>query len=268
MSTKTTAEAPKKLVVNKALRVLEISRLQTDPSYQREVKRGHKKIVTGYNDTAFGVPLVAERANGSLFIVDGLQRISAVRAMEWKTVRCEVFASEGVEHEAAVFQLINGGRIKLTAADMFRSGLAADNPLHWSIKRTVEACGYTLHLWRGGRNNNATGAKARELTCLSTLVSIAEKEGLECIQFVLNTVAACWPEDRTALGHKMFGGLRRFWSRHEGKVDTGRLWARLKTVTAQKVLYAAAQATIANNVDGAIADVIEKLYQKRSVRSC
>jgi hypothetical protein len=69
------------LVVKSALRVVKLSDLSVDQSYQREVKSGHKSIVSDFNEEALGVPLVGQRSDGSLWIVDGLQRVTALKKL-------------------------------------------------------------------------------------------------------------------------------------------------------------------------------------------
>src|SRR5262249_39485041 len=108
--TTTKAEARERLGVKAAVREGPLEMLKSDPTYQRDVKRGHKKIVADFNETALGVPLVGEREKGTLWIVDGLQRITALRKLNWTHVKAEVFASKGPEHEAEIYRIINGNR--------------------------------------------------------------------------------------------------------------------------------------------------------------
>lgn len=248
------------LVVKSALRVVKLADLSVDQSYQREVKTGHKSIVSDFNEEALGVPLVGQRSDGSLWVVDGLQRVTALKKLGRTTVRAEVFASKGGEHEAEVFRLVNLNRTKLTVQERFRALLASHDPMAWKVKEAVESCGYKLRL-RGGRQS---GGERSELTCISTLMFLSTlKGGMESIKFALLAAKEGWPGDLVGTHHLMVSGLAIFYGRHEGVVDLDRLYPRLRTITPQKVLYAAGQASISGNKGHAVADVLEKVYRKR-----
>lgn len=263
-----------RLVTKSALRVVELERLQTDSSYQREVKAKHKKIVSEFNEDALGIPLVGEREDGSLWIVDGLQRKTALVKMGRKTVRAEVFASRGPEHEAEVFKLVNLNRTKLNQGEQFKALLAAHDPTAWEIKKVVEECGYTLTLSAtgmtgkrraGGMTNDDKASK--QVSCFNTLRWAYQYCGIESIRFALTVVDKAWPGDRLNTYQIMFGGLCVFYQRRDGVVDLDRLIPRMQSVTAQKVLYAASQNQIGNSKQQAVADVMEKVYNKRLPRN-
>ena len=93
----------KMLTTERALRIVAVADLQVDPSYQRCVKPNHKKIARDFDPNALGVPLVGQREDHSLWIVDGQQRVEALKLLGKVNVRVEVFASKGPEHEAHVF---------------------------------------------------------------------------------------------------------------------------------------------------------------------
>jgi hypothetical protein len=172
-----------------------------------------------------------------------------------------VFASKGGEHEAEVFRLVNLNRTKLSVQERFRALLASHDEMAWKVKEIVESCGYKLRL-RGGRKQGGDG---NELTCISTLMFLATlKGGMGSIKFALFAAREGWPGDPVGTHHLMVSGLAIFYNRHQGVVDLDRLYPRLKTVTPQKILYAAGQASISGNKGHAIADVLEKVYRKRT----
>ncbi len=254
------------MVVKKALRVVKLESLQVDPSYQRGVKPKHKKIISDFNESALGVLLVGEREDSSLWLVDGLQRKTALEKMKWTETRCEVFASEGPEHEAEIFRLVNLGRTNLTTRESFRSMLTEGHPLAWLIKEAVESCGGKLHL-DGGRPADSKGATARAVTCLSTLVRHAAVNGAEPIKFAITTAYECWPDDRMGINNRMIGGLCCWWKQKDGVIDLERLYPRLKSITPHKIMYAAAMTSLSGNTDFSNAEQIEKVYRLRRVKS-
>src|SRR5688572_29909905 len=124
----------KKLVTKSALRTVDLDLLAVDSAYQRDVRHGHKKIIADFNDQALGIPLIGEREDSTLWIVDGLQRITALKALGKTKARVEVFASKGIEHEAEVFKLVNLNRTKLKPVEEFKALLAAHDKESWDIK--------------------------------------------------------------------------------------------------------------------------------------
>ena len=256
------ATKSKRTVVKGALKVLKIADLQVDPSYQREVKAKHKKIVAEFNAEALGIPVVGERSDGSLWIVDGLQRITALKLLEKRDVRAEVFASRGAEHEAEVFKLINMNRTKLSPTEEFRALLTAHDEAAWRIKNVCEANGFAVVLSKTtGRNPDKAST---ELTCINTLRHAEAEHGTESIEFALKVAKAAWPGDPLGTYHYIIGGLVIFFARHDSVVDMERLVPRLGTTTPQKIIYTAHQMTIGTGGRGGqVADIIEKFYRKR-----
>ena len=250
----------KKLVTKSALRILDIETLQVDPSYQRDVKPRHRRIVSDYNANAIGIPLVGEREDGTLWIVDGLQRITALKKLNHAKVRAETFNSHGPEHEAEVFKLVNMNRTKLTAGEEFRALLAAGDALAWSIKEVVEKAGHALRFVKGGNNRKAG---SRDVFCFSTMIRFVRLSGVACLEFALKTADECWPNDPLGVHNSMVGGLCTYHARAKGLVDIEKLYPKLKKTTAHAVLYAANLANTGNNLWTTVADHIDKVGKKR-----
>lgn len=259
------AKASKKqrTVVKAALKVLRLDQLNVDPSYQRGVKGKVGKIVSEFNEDALGLPVIGERSDGSLWIVDGLQRITALRKMERREVRAEVFASQGAEHEAEIFKLINLNRAKLTPAEEFRALLTAHDEAAWEIKGACESEGFTIETSKTGRMPER---RATQLTAINTLRMLHREWGTDPIRFALRVIKTIWPGDPIGSHYLMVEGLGRLWNRMDGAVDLERLASRLLDVTPQKVIYTAQQsASISSGGTGArVTDVIEKLYRRRN----
>ena len=254
-----------RLVVKAALRVVKLDTLQTDPSYQRDVKHKHKTIVAEFDEQALGIPVVGEREDGSVWIVDGLQRITALRKLGWIDVRAEVFASRGPEHEAAVFRLINLNRVKMSPTDIYRALLTAGDEIAWAVKEAVEGCGFKIVTKRSGHESKENAFF--QIQCAGALMDEAKKSGVDAIKFALNAAKECWPEDMVAVNTRMLTGLCCWYKRKDGVIDMERLIPRLKTVVPHKILYTAGQTTLSGSGSGsmsnAVADQIERVYRKR-----
>lgn len=258
----------RKLVVDSAVRVVELDKLNVDPSYQREVKRKHNKIVADFNKDALGIVLIAQREDLSLWIVDGLQRISALKKLNYTTIKAEVFASSGPEYEAEVFKLVNIERTRLNPQEEFRALLAAGDEQVWAIKEAVEEMGFELVMNQKGARNLRAGTdiitmQKMEVGCLTTLRNVASHYGIEAIKFGLLVNKTCWPGDVKGVINLMMQGLAIFYHRHEGLVDMERLTPRFSAAPPSKIIYTAQQQTVAGDRSYTIADVLEKLYKKR-----
>lgn len=252
----------KRTVVKGALRVVRLDDLSVDPSYQRDVKAKHVRIVADFNEEALGVPLVGERGDGTKWIVDGLQRITALRKLGRRDVRAEVFASRGAEHEAQVFKLVNMNRTKLNPFEEFRALLTAHDEQAWLIKEAVEREGFRIVPSKATGRNPEHGASG--LSCINTLRNATARFGIESVTFALRTVKAAWSGDPLAVYNVMVGGLCVFFHRHDGAVDDERLIPRLQMSTPQKIMYTAQNMAIGNmKRDEQVADVVEKLYRRR-----
>lgn len=257
---KTKQNTMEKLVTKAALRIVQLVKIGTDSSYQREIKNKHKRIVADFNAEAFGIPVAGQREDGSLWIVDGLQRISALRKMGKTEVRIEVFASRGPEHEAEVFKVINMNRAKLTSAEEFRCLLTAHDPTAWAVKEVGEKCGFTLQ-YKCGKKPGPTSAM--QLTCFTLLLDMAKRYGTQHIAFTLDCIKASWPDDPLGVYNTVVGGLCIFSARHDGVADGERMIARMRTTTPQKVIYTTQQMATGTSRHMIAADVFDKIYQKR-----
>jgi hypothetical protein len=255
----------KRTVAGSALKIVYLEGVRTDPSYQRAVVAGHKKIIANFDPVALGIPLVGEREDGTLWIVDGLQRLTALRKMGKKTMRAEVFRSQGPEHEASVFRKVNKNRTALQPLQLFQAALTEGSETAWEVKKTAEEYGFEIVTNSHRSSANTTPEKlASTIRCISAVQKIHKRAGAAALRFVFSVLKDVWPDDAQRMSDTVVFGLYLFWSRREGSVDTERLIPRLATTTPSKVIYSA-QLGVGDNKSNA-ADVFEKLYKKRTVR--
>jgi hypothetical protein len=250
-----------------ALRILKLADLNTDPSYQRGVVVKHKRIVSEFDEDALGVMLVGQREDGSLWVVDGLQRVTALKKLGWFEARFNVFRSNGPEHEAQVFKLVNKNRTSLTATQLFHALLTAGDEECWAVKRVAESLGYKLPT--GGKRAVSQDREqaARELTCLNSLVRIYHHRGEELLRFVLSTVKDCWPGDPYGVKADIVDGLATWWvARKAGgrEFDRDRLVSRLRQKTAHQIIMSAVQGSFGRAQN--VANVIDGHYERRTRR--
>lgn len=254
----------KRTVSGSALKVIHLVDIKVDPSYQRDaVDRAWKKIMADFNPQALGVPVLGERDDGTLWVVDGLQRITALKKMNKKEVRAEVFASKGPEHEAEVFKLINKNRTGLKPLQMFHAMLTAQDKSAWDIKRIAEEYDFIIpkHTKASPSGGTSNETRAKQLGSIVAVQKIYGWGGEQALRFVLKVISQCWADDDQRTRDTIMFGLYRFWDRQEASVDIERLVPRLNTTTPAKIIYSAN--AMAGDRSANASDIFLRLYRKR-----
>jgi len=120
--------------------------LRIDYSYQRDniAKNRINTICREWSWVAFGVITVAQRSDGSLWVMDGQHRLLASRnRSDITTLPCLVFKAEKRE-EALAFHAVNTLRGPVDSYHRFRALLTAGDPLAVAVNDMVKADGYEL----------------------------------------------------------------------------------------------------------------------------
>ena len=102
-------------------------------------------------------------ADGTLWVVDGQQRLEALKKLGKTTVRVQVFASKGPEHEAKIYGYVNGNRTNLTTSELYLSKLTAGDEFAWRVKEIIEEEGFGLHLVSSGMDRDLIPTEMRFL---------------------------------------------------------------------------------------------------------
>jgi hypothetical protein len=124
--------------------------LRVDGLYQRpEVsERNTLSIAREFDWTSFGVLIVMQRSDGSMWIVDGQQRwLAAKRRGDIETVPCIVFRSDGQEHEAKAFFSVNTKRKFVSSIAKFNANAIANESPERQIAEWLQWNG--LHIGDG-----------------------------------------------------------------------------------------------------------------------
>jgi hypothetical protein len=82
--------------------------IRVDTQYQRPINIAHvRKIANEFDERAFGVILVSERADGSVYVIDGQHRLAAVKSMGrgGSEIPCHVYRGLSVGDEALIFHM-------------------------------------------------------------------------------------------------------------------------------------------------------------------
>lgn len=141
-------------------------------SYQRPTTPARvNKIAKLFDVDMFGFLTVGKRVDGSLYVVDGLTRLSALRKASYapwvergaQYAPCVVFESHGLEHEAHRFEALNGSENKrnATAYDSWRANVDKGekyNHVAYQCGLVLDAVGIKVGR---GRAVNQTSAVSR-----------------------------------------------------------------------------------------------------------
>lgn len=229
--------------------------LQVDTSYQRGLKGTARKIARHLDEAAVGILHVGRRADDSLWVIDGRQRLWALVSKGYQHWSAYVVPSGGPSHEAAIFNLINGGRTQLTAQEIFRSRLEAKDPVAMAVDRAVRSAGLQISF---NRAHNIEWPRLRSVSCL---YSAAAAHGEAVLSEALRCLARTWPEQSDALRDRLLNPFVRLYCRFHARINPDRMERALKVVPPLKLINESA----ALGGDGAshCMKMIARQYNKR-----
>lgn len=145
--------------------------LAIDPTYQRSILGGDsqaliRRIAQHWNWDLCQPLVVARRAGGELFVIDGQHRLEAARARgDIAMLPCVVVDYASAADEAASFVHLNQQRRPLNRLDLFKAALASEDPQALAISEAMEAAGLSLapHMtsisWKPGQVGNIGGVE-------------------------------------------------------------------------------------------------------------
>jgi hypothetical protein len=144
--------------------------IKTDyDGYQREVTEKAEAICRDFSWMAMGCLILARRPDGTLWVVDGNNRLTAcLRRSDIETVPCIIFDVVDVKQEASGFIGANKNRKPVSSLDTFRAMKTAGSPEHGVVVRMLDELG--LHV--SGDSDNPKGVK-----CVSQLLEVVRKCG-------------------------------------------------------------------------------------------
>lgn len=214
-------------------RKISVNELKISNAYQRTIVPARvSKIAKHLDQDAFGSLTVGQRGDGSLWVVDGMQRLTAARRLGIIMVPCDVFSSDGPEHEARVFRLKNKERTNVCANALFRAQLVEGDPQSVDIAKAVREAGLKIMFTKSG---NAGWPYIKAVKSLERSFQRVGKEGLSMAFRILCEV---WPGEVEALHGDMIEGMCWFIKRH-ADFDPDRMVAKLRTKAVSSVIRAA-----------------------------
>lgn len=202
--------------------------LKVDSSYQRRLDKTFvKEQGTNFNADAFGVIHVSQRADGSLWTIDGQHRVKMLPfafPSDWnkQNVPALVYTGLDVKQEAERFEELNRTK-QMRTFDRFRARLKAEDPVALDIQKISRDAGYTI----------ADGGLA--FNCVSALERIYHGTraqnvsfGPENLKATLSLTAKAWGTRAPHPTTPIVLGLGTFVERYRSDFSAERLGKRLK----------------------------------------
>jgi len=171
------------------LQFLRPDELQIDPAYQRSIEASEsqtliRKIAQHWNWDLCLSLVVARRATGELFVIDGQHRLEAAKLRrDIAHLPCIVGDYASAADEAASFVHLNQQRRPLSRIDLFKAALASDDPQALAILAAMEAAGLALAphsnptAWKPGMVGSVAGIEL----AWRTVGPLATGEALQCL---------------------------------------------------------------------------------------
>ena len=172
--------------------------------YQHTPNRGKVKDIAFYFDETYVVcPVVAERADGTLVIVDGQHRVLAMLISGITDWACEVFTGLDLAGEALLYRRINGDRRSPSKYEMWVADRVANDPIVLACDKSLKGYGLAVAPHKGFM-----------LLASTDDVRSAYKRGN--LDATLDVIKA-WSFEERALEGPVMAGVSRFLQRHPTK---------------------------------------------------
>jgi len=200
-----------------------VSRIETPEEYQRALKSKWKSYGGEWSWRACGMLTVSLR-NGRYYIVDGLQRLSAIRAMGEEFAPCTIVECQSVQDEANLFCQCNIDRTQLNGIEKFWAGVESNARNYAVVRDCIEANGFWVQ--RTGHDQPGV-VKGRVFKNVSKLLD-ANKAGN--LDETLKFIDECWTEDncRKILQSAVVGGVSYLLKQHPD-ADFSKLKAKIRS---------------------------------------
>jgi hypothetical protein len=243
--------------------------LRIDPAVQRAEEVVHvNRLSREWKDEFVGVLIGSRRADGHVYILDGFQRLLAVRdrlALPDYEFTVQVYEGLTLQGEAEIFLAHNRGRKAVSPYARFRVSLTANDPVAIAINTAVTNLGLTV----------GTRSSANTIGCIGTMERIVGNMGRnideqqQVLEWVLDTYRAVFGLAGDYWRNEILEGLAQFHKKYAGNPNfsDSSLRTVLSRVTIAQVMAAAKNKALgANRVSSQVCSVIQELYDKHKSR--
>lgn len=200
-----------------------------DDSYGRPLRKALDKMIVSWDRSKTGVIYLSLRPDGRYACLDGWHRVSACRATEGEdaALPARVYIDLSLEEEAALFTAFNRDRKALSAGELFRSRLTANEKQAHDIYHIVRDIGLDISF--DGRDGEGL------IQGVKTLDQIYERYGGDMLREVYVTMAGVIGTHSADIHADVAKGLAAFLLRYGGKAERKRLHDILATNSSQRL---------------------------------
>ncbi|GHU73386.1 hypothetical protein AGMMS49992_11770 [Clostridia bacterium] len=196
--------------------------------YQRDVVPSRvSRIVAQYNPAKLGILIVNRRKNLDCAVIDGQNRLAAMRLLNARDVACGVLEGLSVKEEADYFRFQKDNTRPLTAYDMYNASIYAEDQHYLAIDYILRKYGYHVSKRSGPRG----------ITAISALSKIAQTFGFPVLQQTVEWISRTWPDDSTIVRQETLAGLAELASRFGQRIPTDVFAGRMSAYQPGSMLY-------------------------------
>jgi hypothetical protein len=184
-----------------------IDDLLIDQTYQREISGGPSQSlirkIAMYWDWGLCQPLnVSRRPNGTLTIVDGQHRASAAKLRgDIPHLPCVITSYANTGDEAAAFVALNQMRRPLSALDLFKAAVAAEDKEALTVLKAITDAGL-----RVARHSNCTAWKAGEVSNIAGILRF-HRRNAQATPIALAALGKAWPGEVLQYAGSVYPGF-------------------------------------------------------------
>jgi Family of unknown function (DUF6551) len=213
-----------------------------------------EEIVRAFDPDVFGTLTVSKLPDGKYHVSDGWTRASAIRTMfgDNERVPCVVVPAASAARAAQIFTMINGGRTKPSAMDMFKVGVTAGNAPECAVDDIVADMGLAVDM------SQAEGT----IRACAALLSIYKQYGGDGLRDTLMMILDTWGRDSAGFDAHLMRGFALFLAQTPG-VRADRLAKKIARKFTPGRLVGAAKATreaFGGSMPRAVCALMQEVY--------
>lgn len=242
-----------------ALEFVEVTLIDTDRNYQREIRAGLvERILKKFEWRKFGAVVLSRKPDGRFNVVEGQHRVKAATlhpAVD--KVPAVIVDHDKTAAEADSFLAINRDRMAVSSVEQYWAGLTAGDDTAIAISRVLQSAGCDVVPAQGHYKPNLTNSISAIDRCL-------KRYGHGATRRALLIIRAAWPDDAKSLRGTLITALARIIRNNEKTVADPELVAAIRP---QSIAKLTAHAETFRKLSGgsaetALSKTIAELYNK------
>lgn len=191
------------------VKLLEVSSVFADDSYQRPVHTSFvRQIAEQFDPRLVGVIDVSERRNDRFAVIDGQQRLEAIKINGLTKVWAAVYSGLSRPQEALFFHMKNKDRRTMPPYYSFRARIVGKDPIALHIVEIVENEG--LALGPSSNNEDTIGA----IRAIQDAYGYSSEWRTESLSPTLRTLRQSVRGRKSAFDAELIRGMGRFWKNY------------------------------------------------------